>query len=1391
MILLGANMENKLLPLSDVQRSYFYGRNKSTFLGGVSTHFYIEYTTSLNIEKLEKALNCTIKEQPSLRSYITDNGMQCFMEEVPYYKIKITDLRSLPEEQQKEKLLGFRKYYSERMFELNKWPMLEFSIYCIGDNENVLIIDSDMMIMDGLSTELLIERLYKYYENSDMTEVIPVSVFEDHIKEKELRFRKSYAEDKAFWNEVLEEMPSGPQFEKVVDSEESVFDTSETIIPRSAWDAVKSEFASERILPSVYLTTAYAKLLSRWCGQSKITLNMTVSNRKGNCKELRNAIGDFTEIILVDFDFSDNKSLKEKTLEIQNKISKRKKHNSVASSEIIRDYTYMHGCDNSFPFPAVCTCMLFDIAGSKWEWLGERRYQISQTPQIMLDNQISLKDGRLVIHWDYLSAYFDNKDIKNMQAEYCSIITGNTSAVQKKYDRLAHQYNASFREREKTTLVRLFRDKASEFPENTAVSDVKNSCTFRELDRDSDIIAGYISENFPEHHAVIVKMRRSVLAVKAILGVIKSGCYYVPITHNCPNERLEFIKAQSESSLILTDDKAEDILKNEEWKGFIDLSQPCDIAYVIFTSGSTGTPKGVVITHDAVCNTILDINERFSVTDKDKLIGISSFSFDLSVYDIFGAVSSGAELKLAPSAYDIHLIKKMMSYENITIWNTVPSIMELLINNIDDNFINMSLRMVILSGDWIPLNLPDKIRKHFPNAKVYSFGGATEASIWSIYYPVENVESNWNSIPYGYPLENQSIWILDEKNNICPPNVRGEICIGGRGVAKGYLNDKERTEKSFIIHDTLGYIYRTGDLGLLSDKNWVTFLGRKDFQVKLHGYRIELGEIESCLSQCSNVSDAVADVKEVNGSKKLIAYVTPKRGGETKHNLNYIRDAVEHDYKISGITSEKFEAVQNHLDEISLGIMEKIFSELETENEFSIDNVIEKNGIELKFRKILTQWADSLVDAGVFEKKDRIYLLTGRHINNGSIKDFHFEEMNFWNDALGFLSSCEENAVSVIKGKLNSLSLLFKDGDSTVADNLYGGNPVCDYYNDVTAEAVKAFVLNFSGNRTVRILEIGGGVGVNSKVILEKISGLDYSYDFTDISPIFHDIAKKKLKNYNNVRYSLLDIDKSVLEQGYQAGTYDLIISGNVLHDSADAGKALANLRTLLSNSGAVIILEVTRKRQFHKISMGLTDSYSAYNDEFRLKQNSPLLECEQWKKLISKAGYADISSIEPDNGFNGGQSVITASANKKYLYPDVNEMFETLRKKVMNYMVPDRIVIMEQFPYTSNKKINRKLLPVVEVKKEDTENYEPPKTKTEIMLSKILEEVLKNSHLSVTANLINAGIDSLGGITFNAKLQDNGINISLSQIYAHPTIREIGQLIDEGKNEDIEFGEI
>ena len=198
-----------------------------------------------------------------------------------------------------------------------------------------------------------------------------------------------------------------------------------------------------------------------------------------------------------------------------------------------------------------------------------------------------------------------------------------------------------------------------------------------------------------------------------------------------------------------------------------------------------------------------------------------------------------------------------------------------------------SLRLVMLSGDWIPLNLPKKITKKFANAQTISLGGATEASIWSIYYPVTKVEHHWKSIPYGMPLANQKFYVLNAQMNLCPVGVQGEFYIGGAGVARGYLNDQEKTENSFINHPKLGYIYKTGDYGVLTRNGYIEFLGRRDQQVKIKGYRVELGEIERWLLRHSSIKNVIViDRTDASGRKYLCAYIV----SDEKPPVSELRD---------------------------------------------------------------------------------------------------------------------------------------------------------------------------------------------------------------------------------------------------------------------------------------------------------------------------------------------------------------------------------------------------------------------------------------------------------------------------------------------------------------------
>ncbi|MCI5136795.1 MAG: non-ribosomal peptide synthetase, partial [Candidatus Electrothrix sp. AW2] len=217
----------------------------------------------------------------------------------------------------------------------------------------------------------------------------------------------------------------------------------------------------------------------------------------------------------------------------------------------------------------------------------------------------------------------------------------------------------------------------------------------------------------------------------------------------------------------------------------------------------------------------------------------------------------------------------LMQKNRVTLWNTVPALMQMLVEYQGENSLETPLRLVLMSGYWIPLDLPDRIRQLWPAAAPISLGGATEASVWSIFYPIREVDPAWPSIPYGRALTNQTFYVLNDVMEPCPVWVPGQLYIGGIGLALGYWKDKEKTEAAFLPHPQTGErLYRTGDLGRWLPDGNIEFLGREDFQVKIQGNRIELGEIESQLLKHPDVRETVvAAVGEDRHNRQLVAYV--------------------------------------------------------------------------------------------------------------------------------------------------------------------------------------------------------------------------------------------------------------------------------------------------------------------------------------------------------------------------------------------------------------------------------------------------------------------------------------------------------------------------------------
>lgn len=893
--------ENKNFDLTQVQLAYVVGRNENIYLGGNSTHFYFEASITANIDQFEKALNKVIMKQSMLRTVIYDDGTQNEYNGDTYYKIGIVDVKNAPVFSDCDELLEYRAVASNRVFSLNCWPMFAVRAFDYGNNNYQLAMDFDMLIMDRFSIDLFLNEVYEYYMDPAKEVIVPEHSFREYIANKKDHIERHLEEDKEFWEELIPTLPPAPSIPYYRDIKSGTkFSYEEYIMPSEQWAAIKEELFKNRITPSVYVLVCYAKMLSIWGNSPSLTINMTSANRKVDKEIYNDIIGDFTELLLIDFDFisrneSDPDDFRVKDIfevckETQTKLRKYIKHSSFSAIEIIKNYAKQHNGNADFYF--AYTSRIVDNSIDNYEGLFVKRgYQISQTPQLLIDCQISEQDGELYIRWDHIHEAFDNEFFADMYSAFIGYISNCIYKKEKisfELETTVNEYNNTAEETPNTTLQELFCKKAEEFPDKVAVYAAGKSLTYKELDDMSTVVAAWLLKKYGSCKKVGINARRNHMTIVNMLGVLKAGCAYVPIEPSYPDHRRDSILSQS-GAVDLLDIDFYDSIKNENITTNVSFSVVgCykDDAYIIFTSGSTGEPKGVVITQDSVCNTILDINKKFGITEKDHIIGISSFCFDLSVYDIFGALSTGAELVIAEDVFDTDNIRQLMEEHSITFWNTVPAIMEMYINSTENDYRFSHLRNVLLSGDWIPLGLPDEIKRTFPNASVTSLGGATEGSIWSIYYPIKENDPSWKSIPYGYPLANQTMYVMDYNGDPSPFDAEGEICIGGRGVARCYQGKEKLTAQRYTFHPVYGRIYHTGDYGIFHRNKCIEFIGRKDSQVKIRGFRVELGEIQAALNKCDNVKESVADVYESEtGTQYLLAYVV----------LNNINIAIDED----------------------------------------------------------------------------------------------------------------------------------------------------------------------------------------------------------------------------------------------------------------------------------------------------------------------------------------------------------------------------------------------------------------------------------------------------------------------------------------------------------------
>ncbi|MFH8795973.1 amino acid adenylation domain-containing protein [Streptomyces sp. NPDC017941] len=488
----------------------------------------------------------------------------------------------------------------------------------------------------------------------------------------------------------------------------------------------------------------------------------------------------------------------------------------------------------------------------------------------------------------------------------------------------------------------LFEEQAALRPDAIALRWAGGSTlTYGELNRWANHIAWDLKERGVGPETVVgIGIRRGPAMIAAVLGVLKAGGAYLPLEPALPADRVAGMLADAGCALVLSSPHTERwgvpdgvalVEVADTWaeaagtwaevtgtgpsgadqdpqphaapgrtperrtpertaadRNPEPTAGPDSTAYIIFTSGSTGKPKGVAVTHRPVLNLLHWCYRTFAFGPDDVALCVTSLGFDLSVFDVFGLLGCGGGLYIADGVQqrDPQLLLDVLLTEPITYWDSVPTTLNQVASQFTDGHTYRgtdNLRLVFLSGDYTPLSLPDEVRRVFTGAEIVSLGGATEATVWSNYFRVREIDPSWRSIPYGKPIDNARYYVLDDDMEPCPVGVEGDLYIGGDCLCVGYVNRPELTAERFVRDPFSARagdrLYRTGDRASFFPDGNICFLGRADNQVKLRGFRVEPGEVEHTLVRHPAVRQAIVTAREDRpGDLRLVAYVVPDPG---------------------------------------------------------------------------------------------------------------------------------------------------------------------------------------------------------------------------------------------------------------------------------------------------------------------------------------------------------------------------------------------------------------------------------------------------------------------------------------------------------------------------------
>ncbi|MEV0675045.1 AMP-binding protein [Actinosynnema sp. NPDC050436] len=819
--------------LDPVQRAYWAGRADGQVLGGVGCHVYLEVDGSgVDAESLRRAVLAVVRRHPMLRARFLADGTQQVLPEPAWTGLTHHDLRALDEDGVRRELDRVRSELSHRRLAVERGEVFDVRLSSLPGGRTRLHVELDSLVADVLSLGVFLHDLAACYAGG--AESLPplTYTFPQYRADLERSRGPVRERDREYWMSRIADLPPAPRLPLACDPAQigkPVFRRLAHWVDPDRYRRLVALARRHRVTPAMVLATAFAEVLGRWSGQTRVLLDLPVFDRVALHDDVPRVIGAFTNHVLLDVDLS-GESFADRVRAVQRRFQADASHGACSAAEVLREVLGHDG-------PAAPVLFTGDMGGGELlgdrfrESFGELGHAISQTPGAWLDHRLVELDGGLYLTWDHVAGLFETGVVEGMFEVYRDLLEwllgGDWSVAPPvglpQSQRVVRAVVAETAGLESGRLLHEgFYEWAEAEPDRVAVvSGDGAELSFGALaDRSLRIAGALAGRGVRPGDAVVVAVPGGPDLVAAALGVLAAGGVYVPVAVDAPPDHRRRAVEIASAAFAVSESGCGPWPANVRVVpatacGHAPLPRPVgvratDPAYVLLT-GPEGRPGGVEVSHRSVVNTLEDVTERFGVGAGDRVLAVSPVGSDLAVFDLFGLLGSGGAVVLPDDGgrADPGRWAELCERHGVTVWNSTPERFAGYLSAARGS--GDRLRLALVSGGRVGSDLPARFRARCPQGRFVALGGAAGAAIWSSAFEVDGVPDG-RPVPWGFALRNQRYRVVDPAGRDCPDRVPGELWIGGLGVAEGYRGDPVRSSAAFVWWEGRRW-YRTGDLG--------------------------------------------------------------------------------------------------------------------------------------------------------------------------------------------------------------------------------------------------------------------------------------------------------------------------------------------------------------------------------------------------------------------------------------------------------------------------------------------------------------------------------------------------------------------------------------------------